>query len=106
MTILTLEHPVDIQTVADRWPAEKANEWYASLPWLVGCNFIPSTAINQLEMWQETTFDPETIARELGWARDLGMNTVRVYLHDLLWLHDAAGFKQRIDRYLSIAAAK
>lgn len=103
MTILTLEQPVEHTAVEDRWTAEKANAWYAGLPWLVGCNFIPSTAINQLEMWQETTFDPETIARELGWAHDLGMNTVRVYLHDLLWLHDAAGFKQRIDRYLSIA---
>jgi hypothetical protein len=105
MTILTLEQPVALATVEERWTAEKANAWHASLPWLVGCNFIPSTAINQLEMWQETTFDPETIARELGWARDLGMNTVRVYLHDLLWLHDAAGFKQRIDRYLSIASS-
>jgi hypothetical protein len=40
-----------------RWSQEEANSWYAQLPWLVGCNFIPSTAINQLEMWQEDTFD-------------------------------------------------
>ncbi len=38
-----------------RWSVEKANEWYAKQPWLVGCNFIPSTAVNQLEMWQEET---------------------------------------------------
>jgi len=87
-----------------RWSREKANAWYAEQPWLVGCNFIPSTAINQLEMWQAGTFDPETIDRELGWAEGLGFNTVRVYLHDLLWFAGAARFKNRIDRYLDIAA--
>ncbi len=68
-----------------RWSKEKAQAWYAAQPWLVGCNFIPSTAINQLEMWQAATFDPVTIDRELGWAADIGMNTVRVFLHDLAW---------------------
>lgn len=87
-----------------RWSQEQANTWYKHQPWMIGCNFIPSNAINQLEMWQAETFDPETIDRELGWAADLGFNTVRVYLHDLLWLQDAAGFKARIDQYLEIAA--
>ncbi len=89
-----------------RWSDEKIHAWYKQQPWLVGCNFIPSTAINQLEMWQEETFDPETISRELGWAASLGMNTVRVFLHDLLWARDPAGFKKRMDTYLNIAAAK
>ncbi len=86
-----------------RWSIEKANAWYNRQPWLVGCNFIPSTAINQLEMWQQDTFDVETIKRELGWAADLGFNTVRVYLHDLLWQADAGSFVDRIDHYLEIA---
>ena len=89
---------------AARWSPERANDWYASQPWLVGCNFVPSTAVNQLEMWQPETFDPDTIDRELGWAAQLGMNTVRVFLHDLLWQADASGFAQRIDRFLEIAA--
>ena len=87
-----------------RWSVEKANAWYDRLPWLVGCNFIPSTAINQLEMWQAETFDPVTIDRELGWAAGIGFNTVRTYLHDLAWQVDPLGFKQRIDRFLEIAA--
>jgi hypothetical protein len=66
-----------------RWTADRANAWHKKQPWLVGCNFIPSSAINQLEMWQEDTFDPKTIDRELGWAHDLGFTTVRVFLHDL-----------------------
>ena len=52
------------------WEERKAAAWYARQPWLVGCNFIPSTAVNQLEMWQADTFDPKTIDRELGWAAD------------------------------------
>src|SRR5262245_31644487 len=89
-------------TPADRWPAAKADAWYQKQPWLVGCNFIPSTAINQLEMWQADTFDPKTIDRELGWAADMGFNTMRVFLHDLAWEDDAAGFKKRINQYLEI----
>ena len=87
------------------WSTEKANAWYALQPWPVGCNFIPSTAINELEMWQAETFDSATIARELGWANDIGMNTVRVFLHYIPWRTDARGFKQRISTYLAIAAS-
>ena len=76
-----------------------------STPWSFGANFIPSTAINQLEMWQADTFDPETIDRELGWAAKIGMGIMRVYLHDLLWVQDAEGFFQRMDRYLEIASS-
>jgi len=85
------------------WTIDKAKQWYANQPWLVGCNFIPSTAINQLEMWQADTFDPETIDRELGWAADIGFNVVRTYLHDLVWEADPEGFNNRIDRFLAIA---
>jgi hypothetical protein len=70
----------------------------------VGSNYIPGNAINQLEMWQETTFDPAGIDRELGWAQAMGMNTMRVFLHDLLWQQDAAGLQKRIDQFLAIAA--
>jgi hypothetical protein len=87
-----------------RWSEKKANDWYAQQPWLVGSNYIPKSAINELEMWQEPTFDPAQIDRELGWAEALGMNTMRVFLHDLLWQQDAPGFRRRIDQFLAIAA--
>jgi len=93
----------DTTATASRWSEEKANEWYAKQEWLVGANFSPSTAINQLEMWQEDTFDPETIDRELGWAADMGMNTMRVYLHDLPYEQDSTGFIDRIDQFLKIS---
>jgi hypothetical protein len=76
----------------------------AKQPWLVGSNYIPANAINELEMWQADTFDPQTIDKELGWAEELGMNTMRVFLHDLAWQQDATGYRQRIDRFLAIAA--
>jgi hypothetical protein len=91
------------QTVRDVWTKEQANEWYKQWGWLRGCDFIPSTAINQLEMWQAETFDPATIDKELSWASDIGMNCMRVYLHHLAWETDKEGFKKRINDYLTIA---
>jgi hypothetical protein len=85
------------------WTQQRARAWGDSTGWLVGSNFGPSTAINQLEMWQADTFDPATIDRELGWAESLGFNTMRVFLHDLLWQQDSAGFLNRVDQFLTIA---
>jgi hypothetical protein len=87
-----------------KWPEEKANDWYSRQPWLVGANYIPATAVNQLEMWQADTFDVDRINLELIWAENLGMNTMRVFLHDLLWKQDPSGFKKRIDKFLSVAS--
>lgn len=87
-----------------RWSEQKANSWYAQQPWLVGSNYTPRSAINQLEMWQEATFNPAEIDQELTWAEAMGMNTMRVFLHDLLWQQDAAGFQKRINAFLEIAS--
>lgn len=87
-----------------RWTEQMANDWYAKQPWLVGSNYIPAAAINELEMWQADTFDPQRIDKELGWAESIGLNTMRVFLHDLLWKQDAEGFKKRIEIFLQIAA--
>jgi Cellulase (glycosyl hydrolase family 5) len=101
LTIFTQASPEPGTT---RWTEALANDWYARQPWLVGSNYIPATAINELEMWQADTFDPKRIDLEFGWAESLGLNTMRVFLHDLLWQQDAAGFQKRIDTFLSIAA--
>ena len=87
-----------------RWTEARAHEWYKKQPWLVGANYAPANAINELEMWQAETFDPKQIDKELGWAAAIGMNTMRVFLHDLLWDKDAAGYRQRIDTFLSICS--
>jgi hypothetical protein len=87
----------------ERWTEQQASDWYARQPWILGANYVPATAINELEMWQADTFDPGRIDLELGWAEAIGMNTMRVFLHDLLWQEDAPGFRQRIDTFLAIA---
>jgi len=102
--LLTLALCTPASAQSPRWTEQKANAWYAQQPWLVGSNYVPKSAINQLEMWQEATFDPDQIDREFTWAESLGMNTMRVFLHDLLWQQDAPGFERRIDRFLAIAA--
>lgn len=87
------------------WAAEAAQRWYAAQPWLVGANYLPASAINQLEMFNADTFDPARIDRELSWAKQtFGMNVMRVYLHDLLHLEDPEGLKRRMDELLTIAA--
>jgi len=88
----------------ERWSAAKANAWYAGRAWPVGSNFIPSTAINQIEMFNAATFDPATIDRELGWAEALGFNTMRVFLHSIPYHEDPEGFLGRLDAYLALSA--
>jgi len=87
----------------DMWTKAAANSWYDKQPWMVGANYNPRTAINQFEMWQADTFDAKTIDQELGWAKGIGMNTMRVYIHNLLWEDDAEGLKRRMAQFLDIA---
>lgn len=101
LTIILLAVAIVAQ---EKWSEQQARDWYAKQPWLVGSNYNPASAINQLEMWQADSFDPKRIDLELGWAEGLGMNTMRVFLHDLLWQQDEQGFKRRLDQFLTIAA--
>lgn len=94
---------VVVSQVATVWSVEKTNAWYNQHKWITGANFLPSTAINQLEMWQAETFDPATIDKELGWAEQIGFNTMRVFFHSVAWKQDAEGFKKRIDQFLAIS---
>ncbi len=86
-----------------KWSIKQTNEWQKKYGWLRGCNFIPSTAINQLEMWQYETFDTATINKELSWANEIGLNMMRVFLHHKVWEQDPDGFKKRIETYLAIS---
>ncbi|ESQ90143.1 hypothetical protein ABAC460_10355 [Asticcacaulis sp. AC460] len=99
--VFMISGPVHAET--QKWTAEAANTWYAGQRWLVGSNYLNTSAINQLEMWQADTFNPEEIDRELGYAESIGMNTMRVFLHDQLWQQDPEGFKKRIDIFLNLA---
>jgi len=104
ITLCSITSTTHAQQKRSVWTPEQANTWYGQQPWLVGCNFIPSTAINQLEMWQAATFDTATIDKELGWAEGLGMNSVRVFLHHLAYLNDPKGMIHRMNIFLQIAS--
>lgn len=104
LMIIILFCDVTIAQIQQKWTTQKANDWYKNQPFLVGANYNPANAINELEMWQAETFDPQRIDLELGWAEKIGMNTMRVYLHDLLWKQDSAGFTRRVNQFLAIAA--
>ncbi|HVY75909.1 MAG TPA: glycoside hydrolase family 2 TIM barrel-domain containing protein, partial [Puia sp.] len=101
LTLLT----VTAQPRQDRWTEAKAKQWYRHQGWLRGSDFIPASAVNQLEMWQADSFDTATISRDLGYAESIGLNCMRVFLHHLAWQEDPAGFKKRVDDYLTIAAS-
>ena len=107
MSLIFIQCQKSPSLVADyRWTEERAWQWHNENGWMVGTNFNPSTSINQLEFWQEDTYDPETIERELEWSAELGMNMHRVYLHNLLWDQDSIGFLERVDNYLNISESK
>lgn len=103
ITLLFIAFTLSFSSFAQKWSKEKANQWYFTQKALIGANFLPSNAINQLEMWQKETFDPVRIDRELGWAANIGMNTMRVYLHDLTYQNDKEGVLNRMDQFLAIA---
>jgi hypothetical protein len=103
LCILLLSQACTAQHRANRWPVAKALEWQKRQGWLVGANFTPSTAVNQLEMWQAATFDTATIDRELGFAEQIGFNCMRVYLHHVAWQEGPAALKMRIRQYLTVA---
>lgn len=100
----TLAHAPRAGAEPDRWPADRAHRWYQAQRWPVGANYYPSNAINQLEMFQGGGYSPQRIDTELGWAQAMGMNTMRVFLHDLLWAQDPRSFQLRLAQFVGIAA--
>lgn len=104
LAMLATAANISAQQPAGRWTAERAMAWQQQAGWLVGSNYEPASAINQLEMWQAETWDPQAVDRELGWAQGLGFNTMRVFLHDLAYRQDPQGFLRRVDQFLAIAS--
>lgn len=90
----------------DRWSEAEAKRWWQELPWICGFNFLPSSAVNFVEMWHPDTFDAHGIERELGWAADIGFNAIRINLPFVGWVHDRDGLLDRLDRVIGIASAR
>jgi len=101
---LTTTPPSTATTTAPPpWPAAKAWAWYEKVGAIRGVNYVPSTAVNMMEWWQVATFDPTTIARELGLAHETGYTSIRCNLPELVWEHDSTGLKKRLNAFLGLA---
>ena len=87
-----------------RWSEEKAMEWYAGIDWLVGFNYVTTSAVNSTEMWQPETFDEPAIRRELALAATAGYNACRVFLPFLVWHMQHESFMQNWELFLTISA--
>jgi hypothetical protein len=99
-----LSYGSDTSSPEGRWSADRARDWMQRQGWICGFNFLPSCAVNFIDMWHPATFDAAVIDRELDWAADIGFNALRTNLQFLLWQDDAAGYRDRIDRFLDISA--
>ena len=86
------------------WSIEKANEWYKSKKWILGFNYVTSTAVNSTEMWQSETFDISTVEREMAAASRCGYNSCRVFLQYLVWKNEGDKFLDTFDRFLSVCS--
>lgn len=87
-----------------RWSEAQAQAWWDAQPWICGCNFLPSTAVNFLDMWHPASFDAATIRRELGWAAGIGFNALRTNLPFTVWQHAPERLLEAIEAFLAIAA--
>jgi hypothetical protein len=87
------------------WSETRAKEWYNSQPFIIGCNYLPSTAINSTEMWARESFNPETIKKELKWAQDIGYNNIRVFIPYILYDYNQENLIDNIKTLLDIASA-
>ena len=83
----------------------RATPMQASVPantstW-IGANYTPAYAANQIQMWHE--FKPEVIESELTAAvKYFGINTLRVYLHNIVYDTEKEVFLERIEEFLKI----
>ncbi len=85
------------------WTDEQAKQWIAKQKYRAGVNYIPSYAVNQIELWQKETFDIKTIDREFALMRATGFNAVRVFLSDLVFESNPDGFMERFEEFLKTA---
>ena len=68
--------------------------------WVRGANYVPSYARNDVQMWLD--YDSPLIDRELGYAERLKLNTVRVFLNQLVYERQPAKFLADFEDFLAL----
>ena len=66
-----------------------------------GANYVASYAATSVEMWHR--YDHAIIDQELGYARKMGLNCVRVFLQSLVYHHDPQTFLENFEDFLATA---
>lgn len=89
-----------------RWTENEIKAWYDALPWLRGCNFLPSNCVNRLDMWQSYKRNEhlETADRELALCNETGFNTVRLWLNFDVYYKEPEEFMNTLESYISLSA--
>jgi hypothetical protein len=77
-------------------PNYKTVEWQS----IRGVNFFPSYASNAHEAWSR--FDAIVVDRELGWARGLGFNSVRVWLSVAAFEKAPSDFNRHLRQFMDL----
>ncbi len=87
-----------------QWTKERIWEWYDARPWIRGCNYMPSDAISNIDMWQGLHFEErfETAKAELRLAADTGFNAIRIFLSYIVWKEEHDSFMERFERFLTL----
>ncbi len=68
-----------------------------------GAIYIPARAWNAYQIWQ--SYDAQIIRRDIGYAKSLRLNALRVWLSYEFWLADSAALLQRFDHFLHTCGA-
>ncbi len=89
------------------WSKEKAWTWYNAQPWIRGCNYMPASAANRVDQWQQLGKEERfaEVEREFALAKKVGLNTMRILLLDEgfgVWLAEHDGFMENFERYLQL----
>lgn len=100
LVVLFFSHTANAQE--NRWSEERANNWYQSVGWLNGVNYIPSDALNYTAMWDKTSFNPKLIDKELALAESIGINSVRFIMQYAVYEDDPQYFLNTLDKFLKI----
>ena len=87
----------------ERWTCESVNQWWQKQEWPVGVNYVASDAVNDIEMWMDSTFNAPLIEKELKIAAGLHLNSVRVFLSYAVWYNEKERFLGNFETFLRIA---
>lgn len=86
--------------VNSRWSIEKAEEYMKRFGVIKGVNFIPSYCHSYIEMWHH--FNETCIRRELGYAKQVGFNSLRIFVAECQWETRREVVTSRLDQFLDI----